>query len=575
MKKNDYRNHLDGIKCSAEFRAEMEKKLSSEPDGEYTDSVSDIEYAPKVNYHRWSALVASALIIVGIGGLAFLGRGNIETQIESNVSSESTDVPTSKYNIGISVSYKDRMISLGALPPELTERYINEMKSWSDFRLDSVPQLISEPTGAIVLSFTGEDSFTWKIDSNGYAVTKHNGEQTEAYYSDICYRALTDWIARDMLYLDWTCIVEGDRGITLDKAFDNHADEIEHTDSVGDMTNSIRFFDCGNYSGTINQAGDIVISYTENSDYFRSSFELYQEIYNAVQDDLINRIEKSENMFYASTGGKEPYYNVNFGKIDYSLLCDEIKSTVWTVTEGEFPTGEFFNIGNYVYITKECIYDAENHVIFTANNRDFSAFKATENTIPGDISYIAYLIASADSRFDTISGEISYSNSEYISGSGSFFYNNKHNDEYISIADANTSAELNMNGYYWKLETRKEDETEVTEGSSNSMPIIEYTSIKKDLLYYLDRVICGENTNVFEDKTSVNYCNITADGNSYGFTFDIEYHQYHVTVDATIDKIGNIIYLNIYEENKQYPDNAPKIISFNFTEDIIYDELTN
>ena len=99
--------------------------------------------------------------------------------------------------------------------------------------------------------------------------------------------------------------------------------------------------------------------------------------------------------------------------------------------------------------------------------------------------------------------------------------------------------------------------------------------IKKDLLYYLDRVICGENTNVFEDKTSVNYCNITADGNSYGFTFDIEYHQYHVTVDATIDKIGNIIYLNIYEENKQYPDNAPKIISFNFTEDIIYDELTN
>ena len=34
MKKNDYRNHLDGIKCSAEFRAEMEKKLSSEPDGE-------------------------------------------------------------------------------------------------------------------------------------------------------------------------------------------------------------------------------------------------------------------------------------------------------------------------------------------------------------------------------------------------------------------------------------------------------------------------------------------------------------------------------------------------------------
>lgn len=575
MKKNDYRNHLDGIKCSAEFRAKMEKKLLSEPDGEYADSVSDVEYAPKVNYHRWSALVASALIIVGIGGLAFLGRGSIEMPIGSNTSTEETAITMNEYNIGISVSYKDRMISLGALPPELAERYIQEMKSWDDFRLDSVPQLEGEPTGSIVLSFTGDDNFTWKIDSNGYAVTKRNGENTEAYYSDICYRALTDWIARDMLYFDWTCIVEGDRGITLDKAFDNHADEIEHTDNVGDMTNSIRFFDCGNYSGTINQAGDIVISYTENSDYFRSSSELYQEIYNAVQNDLINRIEKSENMFYASTGGKEPYYNVNFGKIDYSLLCDEIKSTVWTVTEGELPTGEFFNIGNYVYITKECIYDAENHVIFTANNRDFSAFKATENTINGDLSYISYLIASADSRFDTISGEISYSNSEYISGSGSFFYNNKHNDEYISIADANTSAELNMNGYYWKLETKKDDETEVTEGYSNSMPIIEYTSIKKNLLYYLNTAIFSENTSDFEYGTSVNSCNITSDENSYNIILDIEYQNCRITINTTIDKIGNIIYLNIYEENKQYPDNAPKIISFNFTEDIIYDELTN
>ncbi len=34
MNRNDYRNHLDKIRCSAEFREKMEERLSYESDGE-------------------------------------------------------------------------------------------------------------------------------------------------------------------------------------------------------------------------------------------------------------------------------------------------------------------------------------------------------------------------------------------------------------------------------------------------------------------------------------------------------------------------------------------------------------
>lgn len=56
MRKHDYKNHFDKIKCRPEFEAKIEKILSSESDGEYADSVRDIEYAPKINYHRWTAV---------------------------------------------------------------------------------------------------------------------------------------------------------------------------------------------------------------------------------------------------------------------------------------------------------------------------------------------------------------------------------------------------------------------------------------------------------------------------------------------------------------------------------------
>ena len=68
MKLNDYKNALDNIHCSDTFKEKMEKQLSKDsniiPEG-YQDSVSNVEIAPKRNWLKFTAIAASALLILG------------------------------------------------------------------------------------------------------------------------------------------------------------------------------------------------------------------------------------------------------------------------------------------------------------------------------------------------------------------------------------------------------------------------------------------------------------------------------------------------------------------------------
>ncbi len=567
MNKNDYRNHLDRIRCSAEFRAKMEKRLSSEPDGEYADSVSDIEYVPKVNYHRWTAFVASLLIVVGISGFAFLSRNDIINNPEASNTTETSSALSSRYNIGISVSgaysKSDKMDSIGAVPPEYVDRYLNEMKSWNDFKLDGIPSISSEPTGAITLSFTGEDSFTWKIDSNGCAVTIQDGEKTSEYYSDVCYLSLLSWIARDMPYFDWTCIIDGDKGDEIDTLFKNHIDEIEVTGNSDDYDdkNSIRFFDCGSFSGIIYENGDFRIYYDNEQNFvsFKSSPEFYNEISNITTNNLADIIAENDIMFYSNSTGQTGD-SVGFRNVNMDALCSVVENTHWTASESDYPSGEFFGIGNLVIHRDGSIYNSETGFMYTPVNQDNSEIiNAVEEIIKSNnLNYISYLIASADNRFDNLSGKISYSNNEFISGTGEFLYDNKNNNEYVYIEDYNSnSAELTVNEGYWTLNTTKDNVTETSEDYSiMTKSVLDYESIRSRVLDYLNRVSIGKDTNRIEDYTVVNTCDVSVDDGSYSFTIDIEYQKYHTSVNATIDSIGNIVDLTIQEHDLtlQTPD---------------------
>ena len=70
MRKDDYKLHLDKIKCSDEFRRKMEELLSAEQEEIYAESVTTVERAGRINIQRWSGLAASAVLLLGIGGVA-------------------------------------------------------------------------------------------------------------------------------------------------------------------------------------------------------------------------------------------------------------------------------------------------------------------------------------------------------------------------------------------------------------------------------------------------------------------------------------------------------------------------
>ena len=70
MRIDDYKKHLDKIKCSDEFRSRMEDLLSAEPDTEYAESVSTVERVYRINYHRWTGLAAAIVLLIGISGVA-------------------------------------------------------------------------------------------------------------------------------------------------------------------------------------------------------------------------------------------------------------------------------------------------------------------------------------------------------------------------------------------------------------------------------------------------------------------------------------------------------------------------
>lgn len=88
MNKNDYKNYLDKIKCSPEFRERMENNLSEEIEAGYADSVSSLEHARRGNSFRWTAAAASVLFLLIAGGIALKIVTTPAPQHSTDISSE-------------------------------------------------------------------------------------------------------------------------------------------------------------------------------------------------------------------------------------------------------------------------------------------------------------------------------------------------------------------------------------------------------------------------------------------------------------------------------------------------------
>lgn len=347
MKKYDYKNHFDKIECSSEFKEKMKKMLSAEPDGEYADSVRDIEHAPKINYHRWTTVAASFILVAGIGGAVVYNMRNsagepVYSNTESSDSAEDVTTAAQKaVELNCEVNFSIRTVtadeskntSLGSMSDyrfyekdfgRLPDSVVNEISEklqncdWTEAagndsgNVNSASVWVDDSeidysAPAVILSYTGEENFVCTVSESGYVMIEDGSGKR--YCENNLYYDILKFIACNLPYCDWTLIADGETGRVLDSIFKNHADEIV----LGGYSNGfilpsevkkgigLKFFEDSIFTGYIDENGTIYFRYRNIDEdgiirhaliNFSSSPEIYNEIAEKVN---ITEEENSDN----------------------------------------------------------------------------------------------------------------------------------------------------------------------------------------------------------------------------------------------------------------------------------------
>ncbi|MDE5855215.1 MAG: hypothetical protein K2H19_09180, partial [Ruminococcus sp.] len=350
----------------------------SESDEEYADSVRDIEHAPKVNYHKWTALVASFILIAGLGGAVFYNiRNSVSEPMYSDTDSsvKETEINTTSVQKAVELNcevnfsirtagesktagessvfkqtsdYRFYETNFGRLPDIVVNEISEKLQNcdWIEMNEDST---IDYSASSVIISYAGKENFVCTVSENGYVVIEDdNGKR---YCENNIYYDIFKFIAYNLPYCDWTTIVGGEAGTALDTAFKNHADEIvldgysnafilpsEVKKGIG-----LKFFEDSIFTGYVDEKGKLYFRY-KNIDsedgiirhaliQFSSSPELYSEIAEIVNaeeehfentnEELFSYIDKNieggEPLFYKSEKSFTP---VMFGSSgDMDVLC--------------------------------------------------------------------------------------------------------------------------------------------------------------------------------------------------------------------------------------------------------------
>lgn len=491
MKKSDYKDHLDKIKCNPEFRMKIEEMLSSERDGEYADSVSDVERVTKINYYRWTAIAASAVLVLGIGGTAIYLTKNTSAPSESMLSDNPNDEiqPFSEtavlesYNMNVTMFNNDSDgLDIGNIPAEASNQIIANLKrcSWQTADSEKFNDFDSETR--LSITCTGEEEFVYTVNSNGYALLEHNGEQT-FYYNESCYFNIVRVIAQYLPYCSWTSMLGGKTGEKLDVIFNEHISEIELTRSEVDSFDSwIMLMYKEPYAVYIDQYGKITVSY--NSEYgesssgsisFNSSPAMYMQIVKELGEELgIETATETETSYSAGELSANEYvykitdenitaepmqlhYVIGSGQfdgsytlnnVDMSAVSKALKSHNWKVSEKSFPENSFYVVKNLLISSEGEVYDSQTSKMYAPADDDFSDLTIAVNDLKScdDFAYVMSLLASSG-KYDTIScNDLSFyysntaisangeSNIQYVyrGGTGKF-YHSPSGEEYFMI----------------------------------------------------------------------------------------------------------------------------------------------
>lgn len=228
MKKDDYKKHIDKISCTEEFRKRMEQQLTSESGGEYADSVSTVERAGRINYHRWAGIAASAVLLAGIGGIAVHSMNNVPDVLGSSLgditgTTEATEaeigVSTGDYKLEVSIdNYDFPTENIGTIPDEAADEIIKTLKEavWEKTDTDihsrnnrediyeeydeNTPE---EELGVLYvfnITCTGAEEFVYSIGFNGYSYLFYEGEEAYYFNGKETYFEIMDIVAATFIY---------------------------------------------------------------------------------------------------------------------------------------------------------------------------------------------------------------------------------------------------------------------------------------------------------------------------------------------------------------------------------------
>ena len=477
MKLNDLKKHYDKVTCSSDFKNRMEDLLSSEPDGEYADSVSHVEQAPKFNIRNIAAIAASALIVLGIGGIWFSNLNVTPDTVEDPAYKESETtsyidyLELEPYSMDVCImnaGENEVLFDIGHLPAEASIKIISDMKDHSDW-VEVEGEIAISATGSINISCTGKNSFEISVYKNGF-IEYNDGEETKYYTSDYFdYYRVISAVAPYIPYCSWSSMVGNRYGAALDEVFAAHTNEIKrvYTQQVY-SNNNIFIFNNDDFSFCIDCYGGIIVYYNSgygagtNTLYFESSAELFKEVEaifvpeadstveastaftdasaldaNSEVKKLVRENLNTDTIIYVSSG-KQLSYSADIFNVPLTELSDFYIANDWEKSEKEFSYKDFFAVGQLMFTRSGEIYSTNTGTLYVMPKADLSILSEIIDNIllNDDISYIKYLLASWENRVDYISGNSIYSLSEddgIFDYECSYYLDNLNNEEYIYL----------------------------------------------------------------------------------------------------------------------------------------------
>ena len=316
MRKDDYKLHLDKIKCSDEFRRKMEELLSAEQEEIYAESVTTVERAGRINIQRWSGLAASAVLLLGIGGVAVhtmkdapevppTHSGESDAPIAATGDKSNDEAGEYYFSFENNTYYRLAMGVEGELPDELAEKlierinsgikreYDKEITAENDiqeakydinlFEHDSVPNTECKDYVFTICSDTDED-LLYKVSNNNIIFIADNGEESLYFGDKDLYGDINKTIAENIFSYDWK-VVNDKYSEEYSKLLDKYRDEIVRSDlELGDdiiiLDTNLPFITHANKNGTI----QVYYSIGIGSEIFPVTYQAPVEFVTAVYE---------------------------------------------------------------------------------------------------------------------------------------------------------------------------------------------------------------------------------------------------------------------------------------------------